>query len=609
MSVMLGKVSKVRHAVAIASIAGTTALTGTGVIGAGNHAERYDSFQVLIEPAGPDALRITETIDQDFGSNDRHGTERNIPNDYGAPTDVTASSPDAPDDLSAVDFGDYTQIRIGDPNVTVSGQHRYVLSYSLPAADLSDGRFAIDAVGTYFELGFLHAEVVVSGIELSQPNCFVGAFAGIDRCTLEQQAGVYRARVDDLAPGMGVTIDGNITAITTPVAVDPPPLPDRRTDDRLPLTLGVAAAGALGVWPVNRWARRRGSNEVFAGGAADAAHGRMPPPTTDGSMPTPPATTLVPDDELGELATIEFVPPKGIEPWQASVLLTERFHDDTVESWLSGLAGREAIELSEQGAHLTISRGPKFGELGADQSAIIDEMLGGQESYTTGTYNSRFAGAWSRAAAMQRQQIAASGWWKRMPPGSSMSTTSNAGSSIAPLVLFGVFGLLWLGPAVAALLGVFKGWLLALALGLAFPAIVAFFVYRVLLPARSAQGSALALQAESFRRFLHASEAQHVEWAWSQGLLREYSGWAVALGEADAWSRALARANVPEPARVSAGPIIVMGHNASIRSSRTAPTPAGGTGAGRSSSGRFGGGGFSGGSVGGGGGGGGGGSW
>jgi uncharacterized membrane protein len=123
-------------------------------------------------------------------------------------------------------------------------------------------------------------------------------------------------------------------------------------------------------------------------------------------------------------------------------------------------------------------------------------------------------------------------------------------------------------------------------------------VYRVLLPARSAQGSALALRAESFRRFLHASEAQHVEWAWQHGLLREYSGWAVALGESEAWAKAMERANVPEPARVSAMPAILIATSPSVYSSRVAPSKSG-----------SGSGGFSGGSVGGGGGGGGRGSW
>ena len=156
------------------------------------------------------------------------------------------------------------------------------------------------------------------------------------------------------------------------------------------------------------------------------------------------------------------------------------------------------------------------------------------------------------------------------------------------------------GSGSIALLGALGPWPLSLLVGVGFPAIVAFFVYRVLLPARSAHGSALALRSESFRRFLHASEARHVEWAWTHGLLREYSAWAVALGEADAWSRALERANVPEPARAAAVPIAVHTFGSSLTSSHTAP----------SSSSSGGGGGFSGGGgVGGGGGGGSSGSW
>ena len=42
-------------------------------------------------------LRITEYVDIDFGTEDRRGYERLVPNDFGSPTDVTASSPDADD--------------------------------------------------------------------------------------------------------------------------------------------------------------------------------------------------------------------------------------------------------------------------------------------------------------------------------------------------------------------------------------------------------------------------------------------------------------------------------------------------------------------------------
>ena len=349
------------------------------------------------------------------------------------------------------------------------------------------------------------------------------------------------------------------------------------------------------------WARR-GRNEVFAGGAVDAAYGELSPPGSDGAVPQR-ATALVPDDRMDELATIEFVPPKGSCRGKARHCSTSSLDDGSVEAWLSGLAGREAIELEQSDGKLSIGSGRRRGELDGVDAALLDRFLAEQDPYVTGTYDKDFAAAWSEVAGMQRaaprlqRVVEAPATRRRLGRGGGGGGKAGFG-----LVTMIVFIAVWAGSATTAFLGVFRSWPAALVLGLVFPAIVAYFVYRVLLPSRSAQGSALALRAESFRRFLHASEAQHVEWAWQHDLLREYSGWAVALGEADAWSSALARANVPEPARVSAMPALLVAHSASsIRSSRVPPSSSG-SGGGSS-------GGFSGGSVGGGGGGGSRGSW
>ena len=594
----LGHISKVRHVVVGLSIVGTSALALFGVIGDGNPPEKFDTWQTVIEPAGGDALRITETFDHDFGDNRRHGPLRTIPNDFGAPTDVVASSPTAPDALDIADEGFQTVIRIGDPDETVTGQHRYTLAYTLPRARLSSGFLAVDAFAPdQFETD--RAEVVVRGFELANPGCFVG-FNGSDTpCDLAPEDGLYRASFESLPKFTGITVEGDIVGRTDLVDVPPLPLPERRPDYRLVLSLAVAVLGVIAAALVYLWARRRGRNEVFAGGAADAAFGELPPPDADRSSAM--ATTLVPDDRLDELATIEFVPPKGVTPWEGAVLLDEHLDDATVQAWFSGLAGRDAITLEERNGDLAIGVGPKRNELDAVDRSLLDRVLNGNDPYVTGSYDPVFAKAWRKIGEMQRQRIAASGWWKQLPPGARL--TGRGGSSRSASVLFaiGAFVLLFAASAVTTLLGVFAAWPAALLLGLVFPAIVAYFMYRVLLPARSAQGSALVLRTESFRRFLHASEAKHVEWAWEHDLLREYSGWAVALGEADAWSAALERANVPEPARASAMPALLIARSSSLASSRTAPSS---RGSGGSSSG-----GFSGGSVGGGGGGGSRGSW
>ena len=51
--------------------------------------------------------------------------------------------------------------------------------------------------------------------------------------------------------------------------------------------------------------------------------------------------------------------------------------------------------------------------------------------------------------------------------------------------------------------------------------------------------SGLWIPVESFRRFLAQSEGHHAEEAARRGVLREYTAWAVAVGEVDRWSRAV----------------------------------------------------------------------
>jgi Predicted membrane protein (DUF2207) len=116
------------------------------------------------------------------------------------------------------------------------------------------------------------------------------------------------------------------------------------------------------------------------------------------------------------------------------------------------------------------------------------------------------------------------------------------------------------------------------------------------LRARTPAGSGLWLRTESFRRFLAGSEAHHAEEAARRGHLREYTAWAVAVGEVDRWSRAVAASSA------TADPV-------AARYPRLAPALLSGTSSSsvQPSSSRSGGGGRGG--VGGGAGGGGGGSW
>ena len=604
----LAPMMALRHASVGAVVAATAAAGLFGVVGE-DLPERFDQKQITVSPAGGEAVRVREVVDQDFGNaRDRHGYQRIIPNDFGAPVDVVASSPDAPDQLSVRPSYGETTIRIGDANQNVTGQRRYELAYTYPEARLSTGRLGLDVIGTTDE-ETLRLEILVTGFELTNLVCSVGDLGDSGGCEFEEVDTGYRAEIAPLAAGRGVTIGADIVSVGEPNEIPIPALPDRRSgSNRAPLAGAMAGAGAVTGALVYRRARRRGSNEVAGVGAADAAFGAgpgditlragdpLPPPVARTGIQTPTGPVrLVADEDMDELATTEFVPPAGIEPWQGAVALLERIDNNTVGAWFSGLAARGVLTIERVDDKVVLRPGPDYANAGALDAGPVAHLFGGQSQIVLGKYSKSFAAAWTEVRTMQDRWIHDSGWWKRLAPRAGL------GVSLMPFLLIGFAFLMVGGTALGSIVGLFRNPIVAVLAGVAVVAATAGGAYATLLPARSTTGSAVALRTESFRRFLAASEGRHVEWAWKHGLLREYSAWAVALGTADTWQRALSNSQVP-PAEYVSGPLLVYSMSPSFGSSYTPPSSSGGSGFG-------GGGGFSGGSVGGGGGGGSSGSW
>ena len=316
-------------------------------------------------------------------------------------------------------------------------------------------------------------------------------------------------------------------------------------------------------------------------------------------MANPPPFRLVPDSEMGALATTEFVPPKGIDPWVGYVLLNEQVDNHSIQAWVSGYAARDVITV-ERGDDdkVTMAQGPKWADADPDDRALLAACSATTAASSSGRTPEPFASAWSTVRARQTAAIDAAGYWKR-----PLRSTANIG--LGAWAAIGIVAALWLlvaiGRSAIRSTSLFASPWFALGLGLFLPLVIALVVYSRMLPALTTTGSALALRAESFRRFLQASEGRHVEWAWKQGLLREYSAWAVALGAAQALGARPQGSSVP-PTETTHGPLLVYYAASSFSSTTTAPSSSGGHGGGF-------GGGFSGGSVGGGGGGGSSGSW
>lgn len=570
-------------------IAGLSLLIGAIVAGASaaGDTERITGYRIAAVLTD-DGLLVTEVIDYDFGSSARRGIYRRIPD--ALPDSLTAFSPTAPDDALVSDLYYGAEIRVGDPSITIFGRHRYRIDYVLPfEAVVRDGRFSWDAIGTEWEVAIRDVEVALSlAGDLESPTCRKGEPWNESSCILAAGAGTgqFVTSVDHLDAGSGVTLSGMLVAGEPPSLFPAPPtdpVNDPGTGILNPFIAATAAA-VLGGLAAAAITRRAGRERVWTGGAADAAFGDE----RDGL-----GSHRIDEQELAELATVEFEPPRDTSAVEGGLVLHEQVRAQHLSAWLLESAMRGEIELSGTDEP-TITRGSAPAHPSVHQ--VLDGMFGSRSEITLDGYDSTFATGWRRLAGDLDDWLTGAAHWD--------AAGRRARRWAIGLGIFAGVVLMALTVAAAVVAARNGG---AAALALVPLAALSGFAGGVVISSsellvRTEAGTALWLRVESFRRFLENSEARHVTEAAEKGRLRQYTAWAVALGESKAWTAAVEDAAATDPhlrgSLANDLAFVTIGrHIASATTAATiAPVSSGG------------GGGFSGG-VGGGGGGGGGGSW
>jgi hypothetical protein len=496
--------------------------------------ERIAGLWAGAEVAAGGAARIVEVIDYDFGGQARHGIFRDVPGlDPADPVQV--ASPSAPAQVEVTGTAHQTRLRIGDPERTVTGRHRYTIAYRL-AGVAPGGRLAWDAVGTSWPVGIAEAELhVAAPYRLEDARCVQGATGSAEPCRVAQpEPGHLVATVEGLDAGEGVTLYATAGARlpAAPALPAPPPPPADPGTGPIPPALVAAAAAAAAAAPTSWLVRRAGRERVATGGAAEAAFG----PAGRGARGADGAGTGTPVEridaaDLAGLATVEFTPPRVLTPAQGGVLLAEAVRPEHRVAWLIGAAVDGYLELEDDGGTVTLVRLPRRDGAATYQ---LDAAFAGRDRLTLGSYDPSFAAAWGLVGGELDGWRRTSALWD--PAGDrrrALALGFGVVAGVAGLLLTGI------GAALAARSG--PGWLVLVALGgLLAGAGAAAAVRAWELRVRTPAGSGLWLRTESFRRFLAGSEAHHAEEAAKRGHLREYTAWAVAVGELDRWQRAVA---------------------------------------------------------------------
>jgi len=532
--------------------------------------------------------RVTEVIEYDFGTQQRHGILRDIPG-LREQEPVRVASATAPADVFVAGL---TEVRIGDPARTITGRHRYTIDYGVDGIVNGDA-LAWDAVGTGWPTPVADIVIhLVTPFELESPRCVKGVAGSQLGCDLARpERGHLVVTVDRLDAHEGVTL---YATLGQPVG-DTPARPAAPTGaDRdpglgriLPALLAMAFA-LVAAFPVARLLRRAGRERLRADHAPDAMAAAAPPNSG--------ADLRIDSAELASLAAVEYAPPPELTAPQGGVLLAETVRDHHKVAWLVevAIAGYIEFELDPVGNPVTLVR-KRRAEDGATRD-VLGCAFAGRERVRLDAYDAQFARAWRLMGEELKTWRGRSGLWDR-----NGERRCLAARVFGALVGAAGLALAGLGGAVAnrwglAGLPIFAAGALLAGAGLA--ALITSWELRV----RTPEGTRLWLKVEAFRRFLAAGASPERDAA-LPGSEPDYTAWAIALGESDRWSQ------ITPP---HGGPPIQDRRYRYTRIARplaasaaTACTPPSSSGSGGSSGGSSGGGG----GVGGGGGGGGGRSW
>jgi hypothetical protein len=591
------------------------AQTPTGV-------EHIVSYDVGITIQRDGSLEVTERIDYDFGVSEHHGIFRDIPAlfrhdgryDRVYPVDVvsvTASS-GTPAGYKVSNSGGDVEIKIGDPDRTVSGEHTYTISYRVRGAlnGFSDhDELYWNATGNQWAVPIDQVTVrVTAPTGPVRTACFAGSIGSRLACDrTDVQGSTAGFQQGELDPYQGVTVVVGFPA----GAVRPPPQPILRERWSLgrafsvtPLTGGVGGLLLLlAIIGFGRLAWVQGRDRRAKGSQVDVAYG------TGG------AEQAVPLLEKGTFP-VEFAPPQDIRPGQVGTLVDETANTLDVTATIVDLAVRKYLRIEEIPKHglfgkpdwrLVQLREPDDALLEYEQKLIqgVFEFPeeeptepgpagGGLAAVKLSSLRQKFAPRLADVEDALYRDAVARKWFVGRP-----DKVRQKWRLRGRILLVAGIGLTWLlaRRTHLGLLGV--------------PVIVAGLILAVeahLMPRRTPVGTGLVRRVFGFRTYIETAEKDQSRFAEKENLFYQYLPYAVVFGCTEKWARAfagLAGQPPPDGWYVGTQPFTMAALVSSIddftvnTAGTIASTPSG------SGSSGFGGGGFSG----GGGGGGGGGSW
>lgn len=187
--------------------------------------EKIDSFDSNIELSADGTFLVTETISYDFGEAERHGVFRYIEKEHPQAAssflkeryleiellEVALDGGEVPYEVT--DSNNKLEVKIGDPDSTLSGSHTYRVIYKVIGgySYLEDGTAEVywDVTGNGWDVPIESAVAHIknSDITAEERACYIGAQGETGSCTITQdEKGEVSFSAVELGPQEGLTI-------------------------------------------------------------------------------------------------------------------------------------------------------------------------------------------------------------------------------------------------------------------------------------------------------------------------------------------------------------------------------------------------------------------
>jgi uncharacterized membrane protein YgcG len=522
---------------AIAAAVLVTILAAPGRASAQTNAERITSYDARITIQRNGSILVTEQITYDFGTDQRHGIFRVIPvrvryngrYDRIYPIDVRSVWSDTPNPEYEVDSsGSSINIKIGNPDQTVSGVHWYQITYlvrsSLNAFAEHDELYW-NVVGNQWNVPIDQARVRVSApVALSRAACFTGPLGSTAAC--EHAAitnGVASFSQNGLGPREGLTV---VVAIPKGVAASPGPILQERWSMQRAFALTPVSAGASGgllavLAVLLALVLVKGRDRRYSRSAANIVDGT--PVQADEAVP------LSSDDE----PAMESAPPAGVRPGQAGTLLDGVANPRDVTGTIVDLAVRGYLRIEDAPPGQThedwrLVRLNKTGGLLDYEQILLDGLFrdaswdSGAASTLLSELGPAFAGQLRQAQDALYTDVAKRGWFTGRPDRARRRWL------IIGCVLFAT-------GAVAIVVAAARSHLGLIPVPVALAGLVVICCARWM-PVRTAKGTDLARRLLGFRRYLTTAVAGPTRPAGQVDLLDDYLPYAIIFGCTKEWA-------------------------------------------------------------------------